>query len=466
VEAKILLVEDEESIREQMRWALADEYRVFTASGEAEALSLFDQERPPVVTLDLSLNREDPADLGGMRVLEKILSEEPSTRVIIVTGNNEEANALRAVRLGAFDYYCKPIRLEELKITIQRAIHIHRLHQRLLQRESATESVFNGVVGHSKSMQEIFRLIERVAPSDISVLICGESGAGKEVIARAIHQQSQRKDNPFVTVNCSAVPENLLEIELFGHETGALNGTAPKPGKFELAHGGTLFLEEVGDLSLALQVKLLRFLQDRKVERVGSTEAIALDVRIIAATKRDLKREMENHVFREDLYYQLKVVPVNVPPLRKRKEDIVPLSEYFLKEFCLEHRKPAVTLTTEAQGALTSHSWAGNVRELKNLISRAVLLSRNGILKAADLGLAKDRTSTDVNLKLAKQAIEMDFIRTALQRNHGIVSRAARELGISRVNLYELVQKYKIQIQEFKFPRADGKRHIKVGEVS
>jgi two-component system NtrC family response regulator len=467
VQAKILLVEDEESIREQMRWALESDYQVFAASHEDEALTVFCQERPPVVTLDLSLNRENPADLGGMRLLEQILSEEPSPRVIIVTGNNDETNALRAVRLGAFDYYCKPIRLEDLKVTIQRAVRIYRLHQRLQQRDIVTDDGFQGIIGRSRSMQEIFRLIERVALSDISVLICGESGTGKEVVAHAIHQQSQRKTNPFVIVNCGAIPENLLESELFGHEKGAFTGAhAQKRGKFEMAHTGTLFLDEIGELAPALQVKLLRFLQDRKIERVGGTQPIELDVRIIAATNRDLKKEMENHLFREDLYYRLKVVPVDIPPLRKRKEDIIPLAQHFLRKFCQEHRKPLVGLSTEAEGALLMHPWAGNVRELENLISRAVVLSPHAILKPSDLGFVMDRMPTDVNLKLAKQAIERDFVKTALERNRGIVSRAARELGISRVNLYELVEKYKIQIQEFKFPRADGKRQMKVGEVS
>jgi two-component system NtrC family response regulator len=450
-----------------MRLALESDYEVLTASDEDEALNAFCKERPPVVTLDLSLNRQNPADLGGMRLLEQMLSEEPSTRVIIVTGNNEEANALRAVRLGAFDYYCKPVRLEDLKVIIQRAVYIHRLHQRLQQRESTNGDGFHGIIGRSKSMQEIFRLIERVAVSDISVLICGESGTGKELVAQAIHRQSQRRNNPFIIVNCGAIPENLLESELFGHEKGAFTGAhAQKRGKFEMAHCGTLFLDEIGELAPALQVKLLRFLQDRRIERVGGNQSIELDVRIIAASNRDLKKEMENHVFREDLYYRLKVVPVDIPPLRKRREDIVPLAQHFLQKFCQEHRKPLVGLSTEAEAALLTHPWAGNVRELENLISRAVVLSPHAMLKPSDLGFVMDRIPTDVNLKLAKQAIERDFIKTALERNRGIISRAARELGISRVNLYELVEKYKIQIQEFKFPRVDGKRQIKIEEVS
>jgi two-component system, NtrC family, response regulator len=468
VKPKILLVDDEENILKQMRWALEPDYDVFTISDEGEAMSTFEKEKPAVVTLDLSLNPHNPADLGGMRLLEQILSQEPSTRALVVTGNDDEKNALRAVRLGAFDYYAKPIRLEELKVIIRRAFHIHQLQQKVQQNDSTfADGGFHRMVGTSKSMKDIFRFIERVAVSDISVLICGESGTGKEMVAHAIHLQSQRKNNPFVVVNCGAIPENLLESELFGHEKGSFTGAhAQKRGKFELAHTGTLFLDEIGELAAPLQVKLLRFLQDRKIERVGGTQPIDIDVRIIAATNRDLKKDMENHVFREDLYYRLKVVPLDMPPLRARKEDIIPLAQHFLKKFSKEHRKSPVTLSPEAEGALLMHPWPGNVRELENLISRSVVLSPRSVLKPSDLGFALDQIPTDVNLKFAKKAIEMDFVKKALSRNGGIVSRAARELGISRVNLYELIEKYNIRLQEFKMLRAIGKNQIKTREVS
>jgi two-component system, NtrC family, response regulator len=384
----------------------------------------------------------------------------------VVTGNNDESNALRAVRLGACDYYSKPIRLDELRIMIQRALHIHQLQQRLHQTCAGSGEVFHGIIGKSKSIREIFRFVERVAASDISVLICGESGTGKEVIAHAIHQQSQRKGNAFVVVNCGAIPESLLESELFGHEKGAFTGAhALKRGKFELAHTGTLFFDEIGELAPTLQVKLLRFLQDRKIERVGGTQSVELDVRIIAATNRDLKRDVETNIFRKDLYYRLKVVPLDIPPLRERKEDIVPLTQYFLNKFCREHRKSPMTLSPEAEKTLLTHHWPGNVRELENLISRAVVLSPHPVIKPKDLGLALDYASTDVNLKFAKKALEMDFVRKALSQNKGIVSRAARELGISRVNLYELIQKYNIHIQEFKMSGA-SRSQMKTREVS
>jgi len=467
VKPKIMLVDDEENILKQMRWALESDYDVFTTSAEGEAMSIFAKERPPVVTLDLSLNPHNAADLGGMRLLEQILFQEPLTRAIVITGNDNDKTALAAVRLGAFDYYAKPVRLDELKVMIRRALHIHHLQQRVQQVDQALGNGFHGMVGKSGVMKDIFRFIERVAVSNISVLICGESGTGKELVARAIHLQSQRSNNPFVVVNCGAIPENLLESELFGHEKGAFTGAhAQKRGKFEIAHTGTLFLDEIGELAPPLQVKLLRFLQDRKIERVGGTLPMEVDVRIIAATHRDLKMDMENHVFREDLYYRLKVVPLDMPPLRERQEDIVPLAQYFLRKFAKQHRKPPLTLSIEAEKALRMHRWRGNVRELENLISRAVVLSPRAVLKPSDLGLAVDQPSTDVNLKVAKKAIEIDFVNKALARNHGVVSRAARELGISRVNLYELIGKYNLRLQEFKMLGMAKKAQIKAPEVS
>ena len=464
---KILLVDDDENVLTQMRWALAQDYDVFTSSEEGDAMSTFEKVKPAVATLDLSLNPHNPADLGGMRLLEQILAQEPSVRAIVVTGNDDEQNALCAVRLGAFDYYAKPVRLEELKVMISRAFHIHQLHQKVHENDQPFDDVFHHMVAKSKSMKNIFRFIERVAVSDISVLICGESGTGKEMIANAIHLQSQRKNNPFVVVNCGAIPENLLESELFGHEKGSFTGAhAQKRGKFELAHTGTIFLDEIGELAPPLQVKLLRFLQDRKIERVGGTQPIDIDARIVAATNRDLKKDMENHLFREDLYYRLKVVPLEMPPLRDRKEDIIPLARHFLGRFCREHRKPPLTLSPEAESALLMHPWPGNVRELENLISRSVVLSPRSVLKPSDLGFAVDQILTDVNLKVAKKAIEMDFVKKALSRNGGIVSRAARDLGISRVNLYELIEKYNICLQEYKTLRAVGKTQTKMSEVS
>jgi len=451
VKPKILIVEDEENLLKQMRSLMEPDFEVFTASNEDHALQLFQRERPPVVTLDLSLNQLNPDDVGGIRLLAKFLSSEPATQAIVITGNGDEVNAIRAVRLGACDFYTKPLRADEIKVIVQRALRIYKLQQKIQQNCFGTADGLDGIIGQSKSMKDIFRYIERVAGTDVSVLICGESGTGKKVVANAIHRHSPRKNNPFVVVNCSAIPKNLLESELFGHEKGAFTGAhTQKKGRFELAHSGTLFLDEVGDLAPALQVKLLRYLQDRRIERVGSTQRVDVDVRIIAATKRDLQKDMENHLFRQDLYDSLKVVPIDMPPLRERKDDVVPLAQHFLRRFCQEHRKPIMNLSPEAEGALLMHSWPGNVRELENLISRAVVMSPRNILKPSDLGFAYEAIPTEVNLKFAKQAMESYLVKKALASNRGIVTRAARELGISRVHLYELVDKHDIHVKDFK----------------
>jgi two-component system NtrC family response regulator len=451
LKSKILIVDDEKDILTQMRRALEESYEVLTAVSKGEALATFQREKPSVVTLDLSLDSQAPGDIGGLRLLEQMLAQEPLTRVIIVTDNDNDGDALQAVRLGAFDYYSKPIILDELKVMIKRALHIHQLQKQLQTACSVSECGFHGLVGVSKSMQHIYDCIEQVALSDISVLICGESGTGKELVAHAIHQRSLRRNNPFIVVNCGAIPETLLESELFGHEKGAFTGAyAQKKGKFELAHTGTLFLDEIGELVPSLQVKLLRFLQDRKIERVGSNQQIELDVRIIAATNRDLKKDMESRAFREDLYYRLKVVPLTIPPLRERKEDILPLAQYFLHKHCREHRKPLIPFSPDAERKLLAYWWPGNVRELENLINRAVVLASQSVINPNDLGFHADQPAQDVNLKYARKAMEADYVRRALLKNKGIISRAARDLGISRVNLYELIAKYMINLEEFK----------------
>jgi two-component system NtrC family response regulator len=402
-----------------------------------------------------------------MRLLEQILSEDPTTRAIVLTGHNDDSTALRAMRLGAFDYYTKPVRLDELKVMINRGVHLHRLLHKAQRANRTLGSGSHSIVGASKAIKELRRTVDRIAVSDVSVLIRGEGGTGKEFVAHAIHLKSRRKNNPFVVVNCSAIPEQLLEKELFGQDVaGFIDADTTKPGKLELAHTGTLFLDEIGDLTPTLQVRLLQFLQDRKIERVGASLPIEIDTRVIAATHRDLKRDTENHGFREDLYYALNGVPVDLPPLRERKDDIVPLAQHFLEKFCPEYGKPPMALSTEGEGALLTHPWPGNVRELENLISRSVVLNSTAVLQPRDLGFDLDQVAPDVNLKTAKKAIEMDFVRKALARNYGVVSRAARDLGISRVNLYELIEKYNIRPQQFKMLRETEKSQIKTPEVS
>jgi two-component system NtrC family response regulator len=463
VKPKILLVDNEESILKQMRSALEGNYHVLTAQNESQATAIFQSEKPQVTVLDLSLNHDTPTDLAGLRLLQQIVEQEPSAGVIIATGNNDETNALEAIRWGAFDYYSKPIVLEELKVIIKRAFHICQLRQRLRDTHCVSEQTFYGLVGSSKAMQEVHRFIEQVALSDISILISGESGTGKELVAQAIHQRSLRKDNPFIAVNCGAIPEMLLESELFGHEKGAFTGAhAQKKGKFELAHTGTLFLDEIGELAPSPQIKLLRFLQDRNIERIGGTQKIHLDVRIIAATNRNLKRDVENHAFREDLYYRLKVVPITIPPLRDRRDDILPLAQHFLKKYCRRQGKPTIQLSQEAERRLLSYPWPGNVRELENLLHRSVVLTSGPTLTTQDLGFSVDEGRTNTNLKHAKKALEIEYVRAALTRNRGVVSRAARELGVSRANLYELMARYNIDIGAIKASASPAWRSLDV----
>ena len=448
---KLLLVDDEEYILRQMRWSMEANYEIFTAANEAVAIKLFEREHPSVVTLDLSLNRLRSDDLGGLRLLERFLTSDPATRAIIITGNNEDSIAIRAMRLGACDFYAKPVQLDEIKVIVQRAFHLYRLQKKIRMHDPDAADGFDGIVGRSKPMKDLFRFIQKIAGSDIPILISGETGTGKEVIANAIHRNSPRKNNPFVVVACGAIPENLLESELFGWEKGAFaRAHAPKKGKLEAAHNGTLLLDDIGQLAKPLQVKLLRVLQDHRVERLGGTKTVEVDIRIIASTNRDLQRDMKNHRFREDLYYRLNGMRLDLPPLRDRKDDIVPLAQHFLRKSSWEHGKPSMSLSADAESALLIHPWPGNVRELETLIGRAVMLSPRSVLKPSDLGLSFDTIPTEVNLKFAKQAIEIDFVKKALARNRGVVSRAARDLGISRVNLYELMDKYAIQVKHFK----------------
>ncbi|MGH7772879.1 MAG: sigma-54-dependent transcriptional regulator [Candidatus Binatia bacterium] len=458
MKSKILLVDDEEKALQELGWSLETDYHVLMALNESEAMATFQREKPQVVILDLS-HSQTPAAPGGLRLLDQFLEQEPSTRIIVVTAHNDDANALQAVRLGAFDYYSRPIVWDEIKVIVKRAFRSHQLHQRIQPIHSVSGPGLHCLIGISRGMQEIYRFIDRTALSDISVLIFGESGTGKELVAHAIHQRSLRRDNPFIVVNCGAIPEALLESELFGHEEGAFTGAfTQKKGKLELANTGTLFLNEIGELPPHLQEKLLRFLQDRKIERVGGTQQIDLDVRIVAATNRDPKKDMENHLFREDLYHRLKIIPLTIPPLRERTEDILPLAQHFLKKYCREQRKPLISLAPEAEAKLLSYPWPGNVRQLENLINRAILLTPDSVLYPSVLGFGLDQAANDVNLKHAKKVMEIEYVQRALLRNKGIVSRAARDLGISRVNLYELMGKHAINSVEFKTPNLKPQR--------
>lgn len=447
---RILIVDDDEEIRKQLKWALSSDYEVLEARDKVTALGLVRDKNPHLATLDISLDSSSNDSCGGMELLDEILSLNSRLKVIMLTGNDNRELSLKAIKAGAYDYYVKPINLEEIKVILKRALHIQKLEleNERLARELEEKHKFSEIIGSSGKMREVFTLIKRVSDADAVILITGESGTGKELAARAIHYSGPRRDKPFGVINCAAIPENLLESELFGHEKGSFTDAyAKKTGKFELADKGTIFLDEIGDLSLSLQVKILRFLQERVIERVGGTERIGLDVRIISATNSDLKRKIQQGSFREDLYYRLSVISLYLPPLRERNGDAILLADYFLNKFTVENSRQAKQFNPSALKAIETYSWPGNVRELENKVKRAIILSNNSLISADDLGLGTVKNAPFLSLKVAKAELETRLIQEALTKSKGNISSAARELGISRVALYEMVKRYGIKAE-------------------
>jgi two-component system NtrC family response regulator len=443
---KLLIVEDEEAIARQLKWALAEDYDVLLAPDGDRALAALKEARPGVLTLDLGLPPSPGDSTVGLGVLKQVLALDSGAKVIIITGNAERGNALAAIGLGAYDYYQKPIDVDELKIILRRAFHIRHLEQEnlALQRRLAAGDRLEGLVGSSSQMQEVFALVRRLANSEVAVLVEGESGTGKELVARAIHSLSPRRAKPFVVINCGAIPETLLEAELFGHEKGAFTGAhIQRQGKIEFALGGTLFLDEIAELSLALQVKLLRFLQEQTVERIGGRQQIRVDARVITATNKDLKQAVAGGSFREDLYYRLSVVTLKLPLLRERGEDVLLLARHFLAaQPRVEGEKPK-QLGQEAVEAIRAYGWPGNVRELENRIKRALIMADGPQITPADLDLAPAAPrAVQLSLRAARERAEVEIIRQALAKHDQNVTRAAAELGVSRPTLHDLIKKH------------------------
>jgi two-component system, NtrC family, response regulator len=442
----LLLVDDDPEIRDQMKWAFTSEYEVLEAGDRSSALAHTKQAMPRLVLLDLGLPPDPDGASEGLAILREILGINPAAKVIVVTGNSDRANALAAIEGGAYDFIEKPVQLDVLKILLQRATYLADVEQenRAL-RERAGQHELEGLVGNSAPMQDVVRMIRRVGPSDVPVLITGESGTGKELVARAIHRQSERKGEPFVAINCGAIPETLLESELFGYEKGAFTGAAQqRKGRIESAQRGTLFLDEIGDIPLSLQVKLLRFLQDHTIQRLGAKETLAVDARILAATNVDLQKAIAEGRFREDLYYRLCVVSIAVPALRERGSDITLLAKTFLTKFAEEQKKSLKGFTPQAIGALTSYHWPGNVRELENRVKRAVVMAEGKYVIPENLEL-KDPSASDeqtATLRASRENREKDLVHLAMEKAEGNVSRAAAELGISRPTLYQLLTRY------------------------
>ena len=448
VKPKLLIVEDDESIRTQMKWALSQDYEVLLAEDRPSALEIIRKKRPAVVTLDLGLPPYPTDVTEGFAALSDILVHDALIKVIIITGRAEREHALKSIGQGAYDFFYKPIQIDELKVVLHRAFHVSGLESeyRRLRKQLPIES-FEGMLGTSPRMQEVFSTIRKVAATDVPVLIEGESGTGKELVAQAIHLRSLRTENPFVVINCGAIPETLLESELFGHEKGAFTGAhIQRKGRLEMANGGTLFLDEIGELPPSLQVKLLRFLEESRIERIGGRERILIDARVLAATNRNLKEEIEKGSFREDLYYRLGVVTISLPALRDRREDILPLANAFLQRYAHENNKNVAGFNEQATDALMRHSWPGNVREVENRVKRAVIMAEGKKATPEDLELAASSGKYEgKGLKEAREGLERDFIKRALTKSKGNVSQAAADLGISRPTLYELMERLGIR---------------------
>jgi len=454
---KILVVDDNDDIRKQLKWGLGKEFAVLLAADGKEALSHFRKHQPLVVTLDLGLPPDEDGTEEGFRCLDEMLQHMPTTKIIVITGNDGRENALKAVQMGAYDYYQKPVDLGELKVIISRAFHLQVIEaeNRRLQNTLADRTGENsGIIGQCPAMQQVFSTIRKVAASDVSVLVSGESGTGKELVARAVHDMSLRKHAPFVAINCGAIPETLLESELFGHERGSFTGAHARVlGKVEYANKGTLFLDEIAEIPGSLQVKLLRFLQERSLQRVGGREDIPVDVRIIAATNIDINKAMEEGRFREDLYYRIGVVTIDLPPLRARGDDILLLANLFLRRFSGDFNRKVRGYSPASEECIISYGWPGNVRELENKVQRAVLMAGGHLVEPEDLGFAappevEPPTSSEVcelgTLKDARDALERDMILTAIRQQGGNIAKAAEILGVSRPTLYDLMKKHGI----------------------
>jgi len=449
----ILIVDDEDSIRLSLEGILEDEgfKTAFAATGE-ECLQIIQGEDPDLVLLDIWM-----PGIDGLETIKKIKQIRPNQLVIMMSGHGSIETAVKATRLGAFDFIEKPLSLEKVLLSIQNALKIGQL---VAENQALKEKIGRDyqMIGHSKAIEQLKQQIKMAAPSSGWVLITGENGTGKELVARAIHQQSKRADKPFVEVNCAAIPEELIESELFGHEKGAFTGaTAARKGKFDQANGGTLFLDEIGDMSLKTQAKILRILQEQKFDRVGGNRTINVDVRVIAATNKDLLDEIKKGNFREDLYFRLNVLPFSVPPLRQRKDDIPRLCQHFLQYFCGKESRAIKTMSKEAVEALLNYDWPGNVRELKNLIERLVIMTHGQTITLADLphsinkgNVAKTQQNfSDIELpdsyREAKELFEKQFLQEKLRKSNWNVSKTAEMIGLERSNLHRKIKSYQIE---------------------
>ncbi|MDR2032211.1 MAG: PEP-CTERM-box response regulator transcription factor [Azoarcus sp.] len=443
----LLIVEDDPALQKQMRWAF-DGFETVVANDRGSAIARVRRFEPAVITMDLGLPPA-PSDVSeGFALLSEILALAPDTKIIVLTGQHDRDNAVRAVGMGAYDFFSKPFEPELLTLTIERAFRLHDLQIENRRLHQAQAGTVLGLLTRDAAMLKVCRVIEKVASASVTVALTGDSGTGKEVLARGLHALSPRARERFVAINCAAIPENLLESELFGYEKGAFTGASRQtPGKIEVAHKGTLFLDEIGDLPMALQAKLLRFLQERVIERLGGRQEIPVDIRIVCATHRDLKARIREGLFREDLYYRLTEIVVTIPPLREREGDAILLAHHFVHRFAQENKRAALHLADDALAAIENHAWPGNVRELENCIKRAVIMADGNRIVAADLGLdmAGDEELEHLNLRQVREAAERQAVVRVLARTNGNIVRAAEILGVSRPSLYDLMNRFSLK---------------------
>jgi len=443
--AQLLIVEDDLALQKQIKWSL-DQFESVSADDRESALNQLRRHNPPVVTMDLGLPPDADGSAEGFALLEQMLAAAPDTKVIVLTGQNAQDNALRAVAMGAYDFLAKPFEPEILALTVQRALRLHELQAENLRLQAMRQpDALAGLITRDPEMLRICRTIEKVANSGATVLLLGESGTGKEVLARGLHQASNRKNGRFVAINCAAIPENLLESALFGYEKGAFTGAAKTTlGKIETAHGGTLMLDEIGDLPMALQAKLLRFLQERVIERLGGRQEIPVDVRIVCATHQDLRKLIGEGKFREDLFYRLAEIVVNIPPLRDRVGDSALLAHAFTRRFAQEQNRRSLSLGPDALRAIEAHRWPGNIRELENCLKRSVIMADGSQITADDLGLPTTATVNEeavLDLRTVRDEAEKKAVIAALARSNGNVLKAAEMLGVSRPTLYDVMHR-------------------------
>ncbi len=442
---KLLIIEDDKGLQSQLRWHF-DQYEVAVAGDREEAIAAVRLLEPEVILQDLGLPPDDEGVEEGFRCIREINSLRPEAKIIVMTGNSDYENAVRAVAMGAYDFYQKPVNAETLDLILQRAFHIYKLEEQHRNEEENKQSPLQDVIAGDPAMLKVCRMIEKLAPSNVTLTLTGESGTGKEVLTKALHRLSPRKNKRLVAINCAAVPENLMEAELFGYEKGAFTGAAKRThGKVELAHEGTLFLDEIGDMPLALQAKLLRFLQERVIERLGGREEIPIDVRVVCATNKNLLAMTKEGTFREDLYYRICEMEIHIPPLRERHGDKLLLARHFLKLYNTQNGTHISGFTPEAVDAIDSHEWPGNIREMENRIKRGIVMCDDKLVTCEDIGLI-NLESTFLNLRQVRHEAEKSAIIRALGITESNISATAKLLGVTRPTLYDLMKKYNIAV--------------------